>query len=109
MSRDLWKSFERKVALILGGRRVPVTGRARGDAPDIEHPLYSIEVKHNKKLRVFITNALGQAKAARRPGQVPLVVLGAPGLPVRHSLVVMELGDFGDHFGGGPKVDEESA
>lgn len=40
-----WKTAERRIAAILGGRRVPVSGRGRGDGPDIAHPLLSIEVE----------------------------------------------------------------
>ena len=31
---------------------MPVTGRQRGSAPDIKHPLLSLEVKHRKRLSV---------------------------------------------------------
>lgn len=40
-----WKSAERRIAAILGGERVPVSGRGREDSPDIEHPILSVEVK----------------------------------------------------------------
>ena len=43
-----WKACERKVAALLGGKRVPVSGRARGHSPDIEHERLSIEVKSRK-------------------------------------------------------------
>jgi hypothetical protein len=33
-----WKRTERSIATRLGGQRVPVSGRARRDAPDIAHP-----------------------------------------------------------------------
>jgi hypothetical protein len=29
-----WKACERHIAELLGGKRVPVSGRARGDAPN---------------------------------------------------------------------------
>jgi hypothetical protein len=32
-----WKQAERRIADLLGGQRIPVTGRQRGDTPDIEH------------------------------------------------------------------------
>jgi hypothetical protein len=40
-----WKQAERKIAAILGGRRIPVSGRGLGDAPDIEHLVLSVEVR----------------------------------------------------------------
>ena len=45
-----WKRTERRVAAEPAGVRVPVTGRARGDAPDIAHDRLSLEVKHRVAL-----------------------------------------------------------
>ena len=45
-----WKACERNVAEHLGGKRVPVSGRARGDAPDIEHPELTIECTSRRRL-----------------------------------------------------------
>ncbi len=45
-----WKRFERRVAAIVDGERVPVSGRQRGYAPDIEHNWLSIECKYRKSL-----------------------------------------------------------
>ena len=36
MTGETWKASERRMAAIIGGVRVPVTGRARGSVPDIE-------------------------------------------------------------------------
>ena len=38
MSDTRWKATERRIAALLGGRRVPVSGRGRGDQPDVAHP-----------------------------------------------------------------------
>ena len=43
-----WKACERKVAALLGGTRIPVSGRGCGHSPDIEHERLSIEVKSRK-------------------------------------------------------------
>lgn len=58
-----WKNVEKAIAKKLrlywehiwlaefpGIDRVPITGRNRGSAPDIAHPVFSIEVKHRAKL-----------------------------------------------------------
>jgi len=37
MSRATWKRTERSIAGIIGGERVPVSGRQRGDQPDVRH------------------------------------------------------------------------
>jgi len=45
MADKRWKATERRIAALLGGRRVPVSGRGRGNAPDIAHPWLALEVK----------------------------------------------------------------
>ena len=104
-ARATWKACERRIARMLGGVRVPVTGRARGDAPDIAHPLWSIEVKLRTNRPAFLEHAMSQAKAAARGEQVPLVVVAAKSRDTRQAFVVMELGDFANYFGGGPGKD----
>jgi len=49
-----WKACERKVAALLGGARVPVSGRGGSNSPDIEHERLSIEVKSHKKLPTLL-------------------------------------------------------
>jgi hypothetical protein len=53
-----WKACERRVAALLGGRRVLVSGRTRGDRPDVEHPTLSIECKSRKKLPAWMEDAM---------------------------------------------------
>ncbi len=36
MINPAWERTERRIAALLGGTRVPVTGRQRGNAPDSE-------------------------------------------------------------------------
>ena len=76
MSRSRWKEIERWWALTLGGRRVPVTGRQRGDAPDVEHPRYAIEVKAGKVLSDRLGLGIRQAVAASiGTGKTPLLCI----------------------------------
>lgn len=96
MSDPTWKAAERAVAAILGARRVPVTGRARGSAPDAEHPTLSIEIKHRKLLPDWLHDAMAQAEASQREGQAPIVVLHQARTPYKDSLVVLRLHDFID-------------
>jgi hypothetical protein len=44
------KACERNLAELLGSKRVPVSGRARGDTPDIEHPELAIECTSRRRL-----------------------------------------------------------
>jgi len=75
MTDKAWKRAERRVADVFGGTRVPITGRARGSAPDVAHPLYALEVKYRKRLPEWIKDAMSQARASVRGDQWPVVVL----------------------------------
>ena len=94
MTRATWKRTERAVADRLGGQRVPVSGRARGDAPDIRHPLLSLEVKHRKSLPAWLLNAMQQAVAYADPEQIPVAVLHQHGSRHDTDLCVMTLADL---------------
>jgi hypothetical protein len=96
-----WKACERRVARILACRRVPVTGRQRGDTPDIEHDALSVEIKSRKSLPAWLLGALDQAQAAAEDRKVPVVVLHQDRAPYEESLVVLRLSDFADHLKGG--------
>ncbi len=97
-----WKACERRIAKLLGGQRIPVTGRQRGETPDIEHEALSIEVKSRKFLPAWLLDALNQAQAASKDGKkMPVVVLHQDHAPYAHSLVVLKLKDFADHLNGG--------
>ncbi len=95
-----WKACERAIAGILGGERVPVTGRQRGSAPDVAHDWLSIECKHRKELPAWIHDAMSQAEASKRGTQLPIVILHESGQKYADSLVVLRLSDFVDNFGG---------
>jgi hypothetical protein len=98
--RRAWKARERAVALEFGGRRVPVTGRARGDAPDIMHPWLCIEVKAWENLPERVHDALHQAEACVVGDKLPMAVIVANGMATRDGLVVMRVKDFQSWFGG---------
>ncbi len=65
MSDTRWKGTERRVAALLGGRRVPVSGRGRGDAPDIAHPWLALEVKDRVTRRAWLLDALAVGATLR--------------------------------------------
>jgi hypothetical protein len=89
-----WKACERHVAELLGGKRVPVSGRARGDAPDVEHPELAIECKSRRRLPAWLEDALSQAEASATNGKRPIVVLHQDGRKYRDALVVCRLFEF---------------
>lgn len=97
--RRRWKSAEREVAAHLGGVRVPVNGR--GYAPDVDHPLLSLEIKQTSNPPQRIERAVCQAERAsewcrQKQGaeKLPLAVIHQAGRPMGKSLVVMRLEDF---------------
>jgi hypothetical protein len=101
-----WKPVERKLAELLGAERVPVSGRARGWAPDLEHPDYALEVKSRAKVGVALTEGMDQAvKAAawakRRQGRdkLPVVLLHQDGQHYENTFVVVRLKDARDWWG----------
>ena len=95
-----WKACERKVAALLGGRRIPVSGRGRGDNPDIHHELFSIEVKSHKTIPACLEDAMRQAEASVKDGRLPVVVLHQDRTPYAESLVVLRLSNFSDYLKG---------
>ena len=100
MADRAWKRTERAIAARLGGIRVPVTGRQRGDVPDIEHAWLSIECKHRKSLPAWITDAMAQARAAARSDQLPVAILHESGRRHAENLVLVRLSDWLEWFGG---------
>lgn len=90
-----WKRTERELAKMLGGKRIPVTGRQRGETPDIDHPLYSIEVKHKKKLPEWLHDAHDQAvQSSNKRKKLPVVVLHETGKAHKNDYVVLQMRDF---------------
>lgn len=90
----LWKAVELKLAKLLGGQRVPITGRIRGSSPDIEHPFLSIEVKERQTLPDWLHDAMEQAEASIRGNKYPVVILHQKGFKHDNDFVVMKLSDF---------------
>jgi hypothetical protein len=80
---------------------VPISGRARGDAPDVSHPWLSIEAKSRKEIPLWLEEAMKQAEACASPSQLPVAVLHRHGQQARQALVVLRLGDWLDWFGTG--------
>ena len=98
MDKATWKKIERVWAERLGGIRVPVTGRGRGSAPDVEHPRWSVEVKAGKVMSSRMQTAVEQAVAsAKGTEKIPLVCItqtdGTRGAVNQHY-ILMRWEDF---------------
>jgi hypothetical protein len=96
-----WKAAERAIAALLGGERIPVTGRTSGERADINHAEYALEVKHGKQVPALLVKALSQAvKAAKfyldkgEGERIPIVVLHPEGARYDESLLVIQLKDL---------------
>ena len=94
MSQADWKRAERTIASRLNGQRIPVSGRARGDAPDIAHPRLSIECKHRKSLPAWLHEAMAQAVACAGPEQIPFAILHEHARRHDDDLCIIRLADL---------------
>jgi hypothetical protein len=103
--RAAWKANERLIAESIGGKRVPVSGRQRGDQPDIAHNYLGIEVKLRASLPAWMHDAMDQAKKASRSNQTPCVILRHKGQRAKEAFVMFELGAFKKRFM--PEVSDE--
>lgn len=106
-----WKSVERELARRLGAERVPVSGRTRGWAPDLEHPAWALEVKSRQQVCAVIEEGMDQAvKAAewaqRRQGvdKMPMVILHKDGTQYDNSYVIVRLKDAREWWGVGDNI-----
>tara|TARA_R100001443_G_scaffold27140_1_gene40398 strand:+ start:952 stop:1245 length:294 start_codon:yes stop_codon:yes gene_type:complete len=85
-----WKHCERTVATLLGGVRTGCNGESRRD---VEHPRWSIEVKHRKILPQWIHDAMGQA-VLEAEHRTPILVLHEKQMKYEDCYVVMSMKDF---------------
>ena len=85
-----WKHCERMIAKLLGGERTGCNGESRRD---VEHPRWSIEVKHRKSLPEWLHSAMNQA-ILDAEHRVPLVVLHEKQMKYEDSYILLKLKDF---------------
>ena len=85
-----WKHCERMIAKLLGGERTGCNGESRRD---VEHPHWSIEVKHRKSLPEWLHDAMNQA-ILEAEHRVHLVVLHEKHMKYEDSYILLKLKDF---------------
>lgn len=101
-ARSTWKAAERRVAMDLGGQRIPVTGIDR-DGADVVTPMFHVQVKLRKALPAWLWTWLSGICADAKPhGKVGILILKKPRQADCDGLVVMSFRDFRDLHG---KVD----
>ncbi len=82
-----WKQAEYKAAAILGGHRVPLSGRAGWPSKgDVELPELFVEVKYRARHHVFTTWA-PVVKTAAKEGKEPCLVLAQKGAAIRLAVI----------------------
>ena len=100
-----WKKFERDIARELCdigdiAERVPVTGRTRGSAPDIDSLFFSIECKYRKSIPQWIKEGMAQAVASSSVMwegdrmKTPVLFIKEKGSKIGDTLVVFRLEDI---------------
>ena len=105
-ARSSWKQYERVVMSALGGRRIPVTGRAGpgGDPGDGELPGYYVEIRDHARPRPIRWFREVAAEAKTR-GVIPLLIFKGPSSALS-PLVLMRLHDLEEvmHRGGSARA-----
>ena len=96
--RSGWKANERAIAKYIGGKRVPITGRQRGDAPDIAHNWLAVEVKYREAVPGWIHEGMDQAEASRRGVQCPVLIIRQKRQPVGDAMICMRLSEFRERY-----------
>ena len=98
MTDEAWKRWERKIAKYINGERIPITGRQRGDVPDIRHAWLTPEIKSRKKLPNWLFEARAQSEAAVRGVHLPVQIYVEKNMKVGDAFIVMRLSDFRDRW-----------
>ena len=94
-----WKDSERRVARVLGLTRNINTGEA---TPDAEGEWLVVEVKDRSRFPNWIEAEVLKARQRAGEGRLGIAVLTGPTNIL--DLVVMDLRDFKDYFGGQKKL-----
>jgi len=91
-----WKDLERRVARLLGGKRIGNTGKATAD---VVTPWLSIECKYRASLPTWLKEADTQSHRNAEDSKLPITILFEKGRRTGDSLVLLRLSDFEQWFG----------
>lgn len=95
-----WKAFERRIAVLLGTRRIAVTGER--DGADFETPMFCFQAKKRKTFPGYVAEWLDLIHgkgATRTPAKIGVVILQRPRGADLDALVVVSLRDWLDLHG----------
>ena len=77
---------------------MPITGRRRGDVPDIRHPWLSVEAKLRMRVPTWIKNGIDQAEKSAVGHQMPVLIIREKFQKVDDALICMTLKEFRDRY-----------
>lgn len=106
MSDTSWKAFERRVAVALGTRRIPVTGERAG--ADLEDGMFCYQAKLGRRLPSYLREWLSGIVAAglkRSPAKVGVVVWKPMYADDADALVIVRFRDWVALHGGNGAAD----
>ena len=94
-----WKSFERRIAKRVGGRRLPCTGEK--DGVDVDAGPFVYQCKLRRGMPSYLRDWLRGIVAAgeRHGGSTGVVIWGAPNARADDAVVVLRLRDWQDWHG----------
>ena len=93
MPDKAWKAFERRVAGLLGGRRLGPTG---DDGPDVVTSWLSVQCKLRTSVPAWILDAVDNARRGADTDRLGVAIIKRKNTLDRDSLVVLTLGDWID-------------
>lgn len=99
-----WKATERRVAGILGGRRMG----CGVDRADVRSDWLTVECKHRAEIPQWLKAALGQARRYAGAMSLPVAVLHESGTRHDDDIVCLRLCDFQDWFGQLPEGEDHA-
>ena len=88
MPAKTWKNFERKIAELLGGARIPCSGNARIKG-DVLHEIFFIECKYGEQIPKRITDWYKKAKE-QADGKITLLCMKPKGMHIDFILISVE-------------------
>ena len=98
MADKSWKSFERRLANRLGGRRIPCTGEK--DGIDVDAGPFVYQAKLRRGVPSYMRSWLrGIVEAGARKGSIGVLIWKAPNARDDDSLVLLRLKDWEDLHG----------
>ena len=102
-----WKQFERRTAVALGTRRIPVTGERAG--ADFEDAMFCYQAKLGRAMPAYLRSWLRGIVGAglkRAPVKVGVVVWKPKHADDADALVILRFKDWVDLHGGTPPAEQ---